>query len=89
MILNILMILLGLSMLIYSFFEIRVWGSLFFDRDTYCIEKYRKATKAHNITKCVFGFTLILAGLKRWMPVSNIGVAYTYCHRRLHSEAQV
>ena len=23
------------------------------------------------------GFTLILAGLKRWMPVSNIGVAYT------------
>lgn len=84
MILNILMILLGLSMLIYSFFEIRVWGSLYFDRDTYCIEKYRKATKAtdlvscmHNITKCVFGLTLILAGLKRWMPVSNIGVAYT------------
>lgn len=84
MILNILMILLGSSMLTYSFFEIRVWGSLYFDRDTYCIEKYRKLTKAtdmvscmHNITKFVFGFTLIVAGLTRWMPVSNIGIAYT------------
>ena len=44
MILNILMILLGLSSLIYSFFEIRVWGSLYFDRDTYCVEKFRKDT---------------------------------------------
>ncbi len=82
MVLNILMIMLGLSMLIYSFFEICVWGSLYFDRDTYCIEKFRKLTKTtdlvscmHNITKCVFGVTLIVAGLKRWMPVSNIGIA--------------
>ena len=29
----------------------------------------------HNITKCVFGVTLIVEGLKRWMPVSNIGIA--------------
>lgn len=84
MILNILMILLGLSSLIYSFFEIRVWGSLYFDRDTYCVEKFRKDTKAtdliscmHNMTKCVFGFTLIVAGLKRWMPVSSLGLVYT------------
>lgn len=83
MILNILMILLGISTLIYSFFELRVWGSLYFDRDTYCIEKYRKVTKAtdlvscvHNMTKSVFGFTLIVAGLKCWMPVANMKLAY-------------
>lgn len=83
MILNILMILLGISTLVYSFFEIRVWGSLYFDRDTYCVEKFRKTTKAtdliscvHNMTKSVFGFTLIVAGLKRWMPVANTGLAY-------------
>ena len=83
MILNILMILLGISTLIYSFLELRVWGGLYFDRDTYCIEKYRKVTKAtdlvsctHNMTKSVFGFTLIVAGLKRWMPVANIELAY-------------
>ena len=81
MILNILMILLGLSMLIYSFFEIRVYGSLYFDRDYHCIEKFRKNTKAtdlvgciHNITKCAFGFTLIVVGLKRWMPESSYAV---------------
>ena len=79
MILNILMILLGISTLIYSFYELRVWGSLYFDRDIYCIEeKYRKVTKAtdlvncvHNMTKSVFGFTLIVAGLKCWMPVAD------------------
>lgn len=84
MILNILMIVLGLSTFIYSLFEIRVWGSLYFDRDTYCIEKFRKDTKTtdlvscmHNMTKCVFGFTLMAAGLKRWMPVASLGSAYT------------
>lgn len=81
-ILNILMILLGLSMLIYSLFEVRVWGSLYLERDTYCIEKFRKTTKItdlisclHNTTKCVFGFTLIVVDLKRWMSVPNTGIA--------------
>ena len=84
MILNILMILLGLSILIYSFLEIRVWGSLYIDRDIYCIEKFRKTTKAtdlvscmHNITKCVFGITLIVVGVERWMTVPNTGIAKT------------
>ena len=57
MILNILMILLGISTLIYSFFELRVWGSLYFDRDTYCIEKYRKVTKATDLVSCVHNMT--------------------------------
>lgn len=81
MILNILMILLGLSMLIYSFFEIQTYGALYFDRDYYCIEKFRKSTKAtdlvsciHNIANCAFGFTLIIVGLKRWMPESSYAV---------------
>ena len=84
MILNILMILLGLSMLIYSFFEIRIYGSLFFDRDIYCIEKFRKTTKAtdlvsgmHHLAKCTFGFSLIVIGLKRWMPESGYAAAGT------------
>ena len=82
--LNILMVLLGLSTLIYSYFEIRVWGSLYFDRDTYCIEKFRKATKAtdlvsclHNMTKCVFGVTLIVVGFNRLIPITNTGTANT------------
>ncbi len=84
MLINILMILIGLSMFLYSFFEISVWGSLFFDRDTYCIEKFRKTTKAtdlascmHNTTKCFFGFTLMLAGLKRWMPMADHTIVHS------------
>ena len=83
MILNVLLILLGLSMLVFSLFEIRVWGSLYFDRDTHCVEKYRKATRVtdlvsciHNLTKCVFGFTLILTGMKTWMPASGMGMVH-------------
>lgn len=78
MILNILVILLGISLLVYSFFEIRVWGSLYFDRDTHCLEKYRKATKTadmvsflHNVVKFVFGFALVVSGLRRWMPMES------------------
>ena len=91
---NIFMILLGLSMLIYSFFEIRVYGSLYFDRDVYCIEKFRKSTKAtdlvsciHNIAKCAFGFTLIIVGLKRWMPESSyavVGASANQWHTQKH-----
>lgn len=81
MILNILMILLGLSTMIYSFFEIRVWGSLYFARDYHCIERLRKQTKLtdlvscmHNVAKCMFGIVLLVAGLKRWIPEENWGL---------------
>ncbi len=75
MILNILLILLGVSLLVYSLCELRVWGGLFFDRDIYCIEKFRATEKAadlvscwHNVAKGVFGFLVILAGLRPWLP---------------------
>ena len=81
MILSILMILLGLSTIIYSFFEIRVWGSLYFARDYYCIERLRRQTKltdlvscVHNVAKCAFGIVLLVAGLKRWIPEENWGL---------------
>jgi len=81
MILNILMILLGLSMIVHSFFEIRVYVSLYSDRDYHCIEKFRKSTKAtdlvslmHNISKFAFGFAMIVIGLRRWMPESSFAV---------------
>lgn len=84
MILNISIILLGSFIFLYSFFEVRVWGSLFFDRDVYCIEKYRKLTKEtdlvscfHNITQCIFGFTLLLIGMRRWINQSSIGFVNT------------
>lgn len=83
-ILNVLMILLGISTLVYSFFEIRVWGSLYFDRDYLCIERFRAQNKVtdlvsciHNATKLVFGLVLVMAGLRRWMPVENWGLAHT------------
>jgi hypothetical protein len=81
MILSILMILLGLSTILYSFFEIRVWGSLYFARDYHCIERLRRQTKLtdlvscmHNAAKCVFGIVLLVAGLKRWIPEGNWGL---------------
>ena len=84
MILSILTFLVGLSTLVYSCFEIHVWGGLYFDRDSYCIEKFRKITKAtdlvscmHNITRCVFGFTMMLAGMRRWMPETSLGLVYS------------
>lgn len=85
MILNILMILIGIYISLYSFFEIRVWSSLYFDRDYLCIEKFRKATKTtdlvscmHNLTSFIFGFTMIVAGMKRWIPESNSRLAYIF-----------
>lgn len=82
-VLNILMILLGLSTLVYSFFEIRVWGGLYFERDYHCIERFRKQNKVtdlvsciHNIAKCAFGLAVVIAGLKRWMPEENLGLAH-------------
>lgn len=58
--------LVGLSLLVYSLFEISVYGELYFDRDYYCIERFRKAQKAtdlvsvlHNIAKGFFGFVLV------------------------------
>lgn len=83
MILNILLILVGVSMLVNSLFEARVWGGLYCDREAFCIEKYLKATKAtdfvsclHNLTKCGFGLILVLAGMKRWMPESSAGTVH-------------
>ena len=72
MILNILITLLGISLLFYSLLESRVYGSLYFDRDHYCIERFRKAQKAtdmasfcHNMAKGCFGFLLVAIGLTR------------------------
>ena len=82
-ILNILMILLGISTLVYSFFEIQVWASLYFDRDYLCIERFRALNKVtdlvscvHNATKLVFGLVLVIAGLRRWIPAENWGLAH-------------
>lgn len=65
-------------------FEVYSWGCLYFDRDIYCIEKYRKMTKItdsvscfHNITKCVFGIVLFILGIRKGIPESNESVVYT------------
>ena len=75
------MILLGVSTIVYSFFEIRVWGSLYFARDYHCIERLRRQTKltdfvscVHNAAKCMFGIVLLYVGMKRWIPEENWGV---------------
>ena len=83
MILNILLILAGISVLVNSLFEARVWGGLYCDREAFCIEKYLKATRAtdlvsclHNLTKCGFGLILVLVGMKKWMPESSAGMVH-------------
>ena len=72
MLLYLLMTIMGLSLLVYSFFETSAYGSLYFDRDYHCIEKFRKAEKAadlaaccHNVAKGYFGLVLMLLGLAR------------------------
>lgn len=72
MLLYLLMTITGLSLLVYSFFETSAYGSLYFERDYHCIEKYRKAEKAadlaaccHNVAKGYFGLVLMLLGLAR------------------------
>lgn len=84
MIFSVLMVLAGVIILICSFLEAGVWSSLYFDRDVYCIEKFRKITKAtdlascvHNLTKCPFALVLTIAGLTRWIPESNLGIVHT------------
>lgn len=81
-IIRILMILLGLSTLVYSFFEISTWSALYFARDYYCIERFRSQTKAsdlvscvHNFVKGAFGVALIVSGLRGWIPEGNLGLA--------------
>lgn len=60
----------GLGISLYSFFEIGVWGGLYFDRDYLCIEKYRKPQKLcdaistlHNAIVSYCGFVLLFVGL--------------------------
>ena len=60
----------GLGISLYSFFEISVWGGLYFDRDYLCIEKYRKPQKLcdvmsalHNAVVSYSGIVLLFAGL--------------------------
>ena len=83
---SVLIILLGLSLLIYSLCEINVYVSLYFDRDVYSIEAFRKAEKAgdaaaclHNLAKAGFGLLLLLTGAGRLvqqdLPLGGVFVA--------------
>lgn len=84
MIISILMIIIGLPVLLFSFGEIKVWGGLYFERDYRCVERLRRTTKStdlvslvHNVAKGSFGLVLVVAGLRRWIPVEHLGVVYT------------
>ena len=64
--------LIGFAVFVWSLLELRVYGSLYFDRDHYCIEKYRKVQKAtdavsflHNGALCYMGFLMMATPLSR------------------------
>lgn len=55
--------------MVYALFEIGVWGDLYFDRDYYCIEKYRSPQKRcdaisvfHNLSASFFGEVVAFTG---------------------------
>lgn len=80
MFLNVIMLFAGLWVLVYSFCEIRVWGSLYFDRNYFCIERFRSAQKATDLLSCLhnamlllFGFLLVAVALRRCMPENSVG----------------
>ena len=60
----------GIGISLYAFLEVSVWGGLYFDRDYYCIEKYRKLQKQcdlisafHNVVVSYFGILIAFTGL--------------------------
>ena len=76
----------GLGISLYAFFEISVWGGLYFDRDYLCIEKYRKPQKLcdaisvlHNIIVSYCGIVLLFAGVIMAFHISdvNFGIWFT------------
>ena len=78
-IINILFILVGIFTLLRSSGQVYVYSMLYFDRDTYCVEKFRKDSKTSDIVQCVhntvkaeYGITLILIGLTQWMGWTNV-----------------
>ena len=84
MFISILMIMISLPILLFSYGEIKVWGGLYFERDYRCVERLRKTTKAtdlvslvHNVAKGTFGLALLVAGLRRWIPVEHLGIVYS------------
>lgn len=76
----------GIIMTIDALGDLNCYGSLFFMRNYYCIERFRKAQKAtdvvscvHNAAKCLFAFLALSGGvggmLHRDLPLDGIWIA--------------
>ena len=80
----IIIMIVGLGVLLYSSFEISVWGGLYFDRDYLCIERFRKKQKIcdalstlHNVIVSYVGLVLLFGGLIMALHHADI-VFYPY-----------
>lgn len=79
--LNAIIVIAGAFIMIYNFFEIRVWGGLYFDRTTLCAERLRSLTQAcdlvsvwHSASKSAFGIAMVMSGVNRWVLVPEWGL---------------
>ena len=68
-----------------------IQGSLYFDRDTYCIEKYRKVTKATDLVSCVSWLLRVSPGLASLescgSPLSSSGMPRSVSVRNMTMRA--
>ena len=71
--LNAIIVIAGAAIMLYNFFEIRVWGGLYFDRTTLCAERLRSLTQAcdlvsvwHSAAKFVFGAAMVMSAVNKW-----------------------
>lgn len=75
----------GVGISLYAFLEISVWGSLYFDRDYRCIEKYRKLQKRsdiisaiHNLFISYSGIVVVFAGVTLLFNRSDINLDWWF-----------
>lgn len=79
MVFYLIVFIIGIFITTYSMFDAISWSNLYFDRDYYCPEEYRKTQKTtdilsvfHNIVMMTVGFGVIIFGLQNLTTIFNI-----------------
>lgn len=78
MVLYVIALIIGIGISSYAFFEISMWGGIYFEREYLCVEKFRKKQKLcdaisafHNLFMCYGGFLIVLSSLKLLFGITN------------------
>lgn len=78
----------GIFIFFYSLFETYTWSCLYFDRNYYCSDKYRRLQKLtdlmsiyHNLVMMMFGIFIIIYGIQNLTSISDIDDVNTFFYR--------